>query len=261
MGLLMSLLLLLVQAPAGTISDGALRDALTTKYVKKLVTIRGFPTGTRHEFDAAGLLIDATPGVFTLDGHLRVESVNVSPDRVEIRGRQAYLEYDAKTRKLEESIGGSRMTLEFPRNAGVSVERAIEAALVFFDGLPKLVPAYWEKFLSGNGELETVVDPATGAAVPRASEAQGLVPKATKQNSPVYPNAVKPLAVTGTVLLRVIVDEQGKPQVADIVTPVGFGLDQAAIDAVNQWEFEPARKDGKGVKVYFRVRVNFSPPR
>jgi len=252
-------LLLLLQAPTGAISDGALRDALTVKYAKKLATVRGFPTGTRFQFDAVGMLIGGTPGVFTLDGHLRVESVNVSPDRVEVRGRQAFLEYDAKTRNLEESIGGSRMTLEFAREPGVSVERAIEAALVSFDGLPKLVPAYWTKFLSGNGELETVVDSATGVAVPRASEAQGLVPKATKQIPPVYPNAVKPLAVTGTVILRVIVDEQGKPQVADIVTPVGYGLDQAAIDAVNQWEFEPARKDGNGVKVYFRVRVNFSP--
>ena len=260
MRLLISLLLLL-QAPAGPSADGALRDALTAKYAKKFVTVRGFPAGTKLQFDAAGALIGSVPGVFTLDGNLHVESVNVSPDRVELRGRQAFLEYNAKSRKLEESIGGSRMTVEFARKFDTAVERGIEAALVSFDGLPNLVPAYWAKFLSGNGELEAVVDPVTGVAVPRASEAQGLVPKAVKQTAPVYPKTVQSLAVTGTVILRVIVDEVGKPRVADIVTPLGFGLDQAAIDAVNQWEFEPARKDGKGVQVYFRVRVNFSPPR
>jgi outer membrane biosynthesis protein TonB len=43
---------------------------------------------------------------------------------------------------------------------------------------------------------------------------------------------------------------------------VGFGLDQAAIDEINNsWEFEPARKDGMPVKVYFRIRINFNPPR
>jgi TonB family protein len=255
------ILLLLLQAPAGINSDGALRDSLTAKYAKKLVTVRGFPTGTRLQFDAAGALVDATPGVFTLDGHFHVDSVNVSPERVELRGHQAFLEYNARTKKLEESVGPSRMTLEFARKAGNPVEPAIETALIGFEGLPKLVPGYWTKFLSGAGELDTVVDPVTGVAVPRASEAQGLVPKPVKQGTPAYPKIVQPLAVTGSVILRVIVDEAGKPQVADIVTPIGFGLDQSAIDAVNQWEFEPARKDGKGVKVYFRVRVNFSPPR
>jgi TonB family protein len=254
-------LLLLLQVPAGNLSDGALRESLNAAYSKKLVTVRGFPTGTKLQFDADGLLIAGIPGVFTLDGNVHVDSVNVAPDRVEFRGRQAFLEYNAKTRKLEESIGNNRMTLEFARKAGVSVEKGIGAALVSFDGLPKLVPPYWAKFLSGNGELEAVIDPKTGIAVPRASEAQGLVPKNVKQISPVYPKAVQPLGMSGSSILRVIVDELGKPQVADIVTPIGFGLDQAAIDAVNQWEYEPAQKDGKGVKVYFRVRVNFTPPR
>jgi TonB family protein len=260
MRLLISLLLLL-QLPAGPVSDGALRDSLTARYAKKLVTVRGFPTGTKLQFDTEGALIGGTPGVFTLDGNLRVESVDVSPDRVEFRGRQAFLEYNERTRRLEEAVRGSRMTLEFARKAGTPVERGIEAVLVPFEGLSKLVPAYWTKFLSGDGELDAVVDPVTGVPVPRASEAQGLVPRATKQTTPVYPPAVQPFAVAGTVVLRVTVDEQGKPRVSDIVTPIGFGLDQAAIDAVNQWEFEPARKDGKGVKVYFRVRVNFNPPR
>lgn len=262
MRLLISLLLLL-QAPTGIVSDGALKDSLTARYAKKFFTVRDFPTGTRLSFDADGkLLAGGTPGVFTLDGSLRVDSVNVGADRVELRGQHAFLQYNTRTRKLEESLSGNRMTLEFARKAGTPVERSIDAALVTFEGLVKIVPAYWEKFLTGNGELEAVIDPATGVAVPRASEPQGLVPKALegKQPAPAYPKGVQLVGVR-TVILRVVVDERGKPQVADIVGPVGFGLDQAAIDAVHQWEFEPARKDGKGVKVYFRIRVNFSPPR
>src|SRR5689334_5124105 len=89
--------LLLLQAPAGSLSDASLRDTLTAKYVKKFVAVRGFPTGTRHQFDASGSLVGAVPGVFTLDGGLHVESVYVSPDRVELRGRQAFLEYNTRT--------------------------------------------------------------------------------------------------------------------------------------------------------------------
>ena len=255
-------LIILLQAPAGTVSDSALRDALTAKYARKLMTVRGFPTGTRLEFDPAGALTaGATLGVFTLDGHIHIESVNVQQDQVEIRGRQAFLEYNPKTRKLAEYVGSKRMTLQFPRKAGIAVERSIDNALVPFDGLPKLVPGYWEKFLSGAGELRPVVDPVTGVAVPRASQEEGLVPKAVKQTNPEYPEEVESLGISGSTILRVIVDESGKPMVADVVVPIGFGLDRAAIDAVNNWEFEPARKDGKPVKVYIRVRVNFTPPR
>jgi TonB family protein len=256
-------LLLLLQAPTGAVSDVALRDSLTSKYTKKFFALKNFPTGTQFRFDADGTpLVPLNPGVFTLDGGLRVESVNVNPERVEIRGRQTFLRFNATTRKLEEAAIGPRMTLEFARKAGTPAETGIDAVLIPFDGLAKVVPAYWAKFLSGTGVPDTIVDPATGVVIPRASEAQGLVPRATKQPTPLYPAALRTMGIVGEVVLRVVVDERGKPQVADVAEPFGYGLDQSAIDAIqNSWEFEPARKDGKPVKVYFRVRIRFSPPR
>jgi TonB family protein len=59
-------------------------------------------------------------------------------------------------------------------------------------------------------------------------------------------------------VLRVIVDESGKGQVADSATPGGFDLDHAAIVAIDKWQFEPARQDGKPLKVYIRVRFDFN---
>jgi TonB family protein len=262
MRLLISLLLLL-QAPTGAVSDSALRDSLTSKYTKKYFAVKNFPSGTRLRFDANGALLEGgTPGSFTLDGGIRIEQINVSPDRVEVRGRQTFLEFNTKSRRLEESATGPRMTLEFARKADVPVEKAMDTALIPFEGLSKVVPAYWTKYLTGIGGLEAVVDPVTGVAVARASQDQGLVPKAIKQPTPQYPQALRVLGIKGTVVLRVIVDEKGKLHVADIAEPFGFGLDQSAIEAVhNQWEFEPALKDGKPVKVYMRVRVDFNPPR
>jgi TonB family protein len=256
-------LLLLLQAPTSAVSDAALRDALTAKYARKFYAVKNFPTGTQFRFAADGTPVEpVTPGAFTLDGGIRVESVNVSPDRIEIRGRQTFLRFNPTLRKLEEAALGPRMTLEFARRAGAPVEAGIDAVLIPFDGLAKVVPAYWGKFLSGTGGPEAIVDPVTGVAIPRASEAQGLVPRSIKQPPPEYPEALRTLRIAGDVVLRVIVDEKGKPLVADIAEPVGFGLDQAAIDIIHKsWEFEPAKKDGKPVKVYFRIRVNFNPPR
>jgi periplasmic protein TonB len=36
-----------------------------------------------------------------------------------------------------------------------------------------------------------------------------------------------------------------------------MGLDQAALDAVRQWKFEPATRAGEPVDVYYNLTVNF----
>jgi len=254
-------LLLLLQA-AGADSDRTIQDTLNTKYARKLFTVRDFPIGQRLVFDAEGkLLSGGSPGVFTLDGSIRVDSVRVQPDKVEIRGRHAFLNFNSRTKKLEEFISNDAMRLEFARKAGSSVEAGIDAALLPLERLTTSVPPYWVRFLEGKTDLQPVVDPVTKVLVPRASESQNLLPRNTRQVTPLYPLALKPYGITGSVLLHVIVDERGKPSVADIIEPAGFGLDQAAVEAVQQWEYDPARQDGKPVKVYFRVRINFSPPR
>ena len=254
-------MLLLLQA-AGTDSDKSLQDALNSRYARKLLTVRDFLIGPRLLFDSDGKYISGgSPGVFTLDGTIRVDSIKVNPDRVEIRGRQSFLNYNVRTQMLEEFQGNNTIRLEFARKPGVPMEPGIDAVLLPLDRLAALVPAHWTRFLQGKVNPQPVVDPVTGVLVPRASETQKLVPRLIRQVTPQYPLALKPYGITGSVLLHVIVDENGKATVADIMEPAGFGMDHAAIEAVQQWEYEPARAEGKPVKVYFRVRVNFSPPR
>jgi len=42
-----------------------------------------------------------------------------------------------------------------------------------------------------------------------------------------------------------------------IVSPIGYGLDELAVEAVRTWKFEPARKDGQPVSVAINVEVAF----
>jgi TonB family protein len=42
-----------------------------------------------------------------------------------------------------------------------------------------------------------------------------------------------------------------------VARSLGMGLDQKAIEAVRQWKFEPAMKDGRPVAVQINVEVNF----
>jgi TonB family protein len=253
-------LFLFAQAPADT--DSQIRDRLTIKYGGKLFTIRSTPSGTRLRFDADGkLLTAAVAGMFTLDGHIHVESINVRGDRIEIAGQRSFLSYNAKSARLEEYPTRESFRLEFSRKAGVAPEAGIDAVLLPLEEFVKTLPPYWLRLVNGTPILDTITDPETGETVPRASEAQKLTPISTRRLSPGYPPGLNEYAIAGSVVLRVIIDEKGKTKVVDIVTPMGFGLDQAAINAVHRWEYEPAKRDGTPVKVYVRVQFNFTAPR
>jgi len=54
-----------------------------------------------------------------------------------------------------------------------------------------------------------------------------------------------------------VVSADGKPQQIRVQRPLGMGLDEKAIEAVRQWRFEPAKKDGQAVPVMINVEVNF----
>lgn len=74
---------------------------------------------------------------------------------------------------------------------------------------------------------------------------------------PEYSEEARKAKFQGTVVLSIIVDEQGLPRGFKVVRPLGLGLDDRAIEAVKKWRFRPAYKDGKPVAVMASVEVNF----
>jgi TonB family protein len=42
-----------------------------------------------------------------------------------------------------------------------------------------------------------------------------------------------------------------------IIRPIGFGLDNEAVEAVRRWKFEPGKKAAEPVAVLATVEVNF----
>lgn len=253
-------LLLLAQAPASSETDRALQDRLALNYVNKVFWVRDFRSGGRWRFDADGTLLEGgDAGVFGIDGSIHVDSVRVSPKRIELRGRRAFLVFDPKSGRMEPFLGDEESRVEFARKPDVPPERAIDEALLTREELPALLPAYWERFVTGSRERPRIVDPKTGVAIPTADPALGMSPRILKRVAPVYPAEAKRYKVSGSVVVRVVVDELGKGQVVDLAAPAGFGLEQVAIDAIDGWAFEPARFEGKPVKVYIRVRFDFNP--
>jgi len=74
---------------------------------------------------------------------------------------------------------------------------------------------------------------------------------------PEYSEEARKAKFQGTVLLYVEVDEKGLPRNIKVIRPLGLGLDQKAIEAVEKWKFSPGKKDGKPVAVQAQIEVNF----
>ena len=80
-----------------------------------------------------------------------------------------------------------------------------------------------------------------------------------KTVAPTYPRAARDAARQGRVLLRVLVDEAGLSAAVDVAQSSGHAdLDTAAIEAVRQWRFVPARLQGQAVQAYVLVPVRFA---
>ncbi len=62
----------------------------------------------------------------------------------------------------------------------------------------------------------------------------------------------------GVCLISLIVDTQGNPQNIRVARALGMGLDEKAIEAIRQYKFKPAMKDGKTpVPVMITIEVDF----
>ncbi|WP_266183336.1 energy transducer TonB [Dyella humicola] len=75
-----------------------------------------------------------------------------------------------------------------------------------------------------------------------------------------YPPQALHAHMEGTVLLRVLVDEQGVPQDVVIAKSSGYALlDRSAREQVLKgWKFEPAMANGRAIRAWARVPVSFN---
>jgi TonB family protein len=89
-------------------------------------------------------------------------------------------------------------------------------------------------------------------------EQLGLPPlEGLSKLGPIYPQAAREAGVDGVVILAVLVDSRGWVRDIQVRKSIPM-LDQAAIDAVRQWRFEPFVWNGKPAATWTRVPVKFS---
>jgi periplasmic protein TonB len=117
-------------------------------------------------------------------------------------------------------------------------------------------------------QIEEVVAPPTEVASVPSANAIAAAPmqsggaaqqlKTTNRVEPAYPPTSRRLGEEGTVRLRVLVDENGRPRDVNVVNSSGFErLDRAAIDAVKRWRFVAATDGSKSITAWTQVAITF----
>lgn len=105
--------------------------------------------------------------------------------------------------------------------------------------------------------------PAPTAALARPSAAsEGVTqyarPQGGYQVRPAYPAVPRRLGIQGTTLLRVHVQADGR--IGEVLVEKSAGhpeLDDAAVDAVKRWRFEPARRGAEAIAMWVLLPVEF----
>jgi periplasmic protein TonB len=108
------------------------------------------------------------------------------------------------------------------------------------------------------GVVGGVVGGLSDSAPPAAVRVGGNIkePKKIKDVLPTYPAIARTARVQGQVILECTISPQGR--VADVRVQRGVPLlDQAAIDAVRQWQYSPTLLNGVPVPVIMTVTVTF----
>ena len=102
--------------------------------------------------------------------------------------------------------------------------------------------------------------PAPTPVVTAPSKTDVSIPASysASNQKPTYPNMSKRLGEQGTVVLRVLVKADGNAGEVEVKSSSSYPrLDQAAIDAVKTWRFNPAKIDGKATDEWYQVPIPF----
>ncbi|MEX2670650.1 MAG: energy transducer TonB [Phycisphaeraceae bacterium] len=99
-------------------------------------------------------------------------------------------------------------------------------------------------------------------AGPMAEDEVDQPPRPLAMPRPGYPRAAERRRVSGSVTLRILINDNGRVEQSEIVDVTGHAaFEQAVLDVVNRWRFRPAQHDGRTVRTWGELTINFQPER
>jgi protein TonB len=82
-------------------------------------------------------------------------------------------------------------------------------------------------------------------------------PQSIRQVNPQYTDAARQARISGVVIMAAVIHKDGSISVTRFIQTVGYGLDENAKSAIEQWRFCPGTNSGQAIDVSLTVQVNF----
>ncbi|MHB8830187.1 MAG: energy transducer TonB [Syntrophales bacterium] len=112
---------------------------------------------------------------------------------------------------------------------------------------PGEIPATGSSIASGSNAGGHTPDGTDGSAPLETSFGETNAPTFLHREIPVYPSFARRQGKEGRVVLTLLIDQTGKVKKIVITEPAGYGLTEAAIEAVRKSTFAPASVNGRKV--------------
>src|SRR4051812_44246501 len=243
-----------------------LEKDLRERFEKRVLLIRHFYEGPLLRYDDSLKAIRAPEGTWTVSGYVQIKKIQVKDGGVVIEGRRLAAIYDEKQHNMRLVRYDEPVIIKLTARSDDDARKKVAQIFVGnSDDIVALVPSYWRHY----AETHEIADLSKGPKQPLGAPPEshngvyrvgGEVspPRPTYHPESSFTEFARRFHIQGHTAVSLTVDENGEPQDISIVKPLGAGLDEAAVQAVKQWRFEPGRKLGQPVKVRVVIEVSYS---
>jgi len=262
----------IVSSAPAVAPDSDFRKELRKQYEGNLLLLSVPSSFDVVHFDDSGSPTRPSAGEpWTTAGLIRADKVDVLGGQVVIDGRRELvaLAAHASAKKLV-SVTTDRavhLSIDLPREQpDLRARHEFLARILSMEEVPRRIESAWRADIdlsrgSGTGKAfppDGKIGTLDGDRAVYAWES-GLVskPKAIYKPGPHYAENALIKNVSGTIRVRVIVNEKGFPEIMEIVEHLREGLDVNALSAVSQWRFEPGLRDGVATASVVVVELKF----
>lgn len=261
--LLFHFLIGMVTAQTGISSH--LESDLRRDFEKKAVLVRHFYEGSLLRYDDSLRPVGAPEGSWTVTGYVEIKQLRIENDVVTIEGRRLAAIYDEKQRNMRLARYDEPVLFKIPVRSDDDARRKFDQIFVTIGEDPAtLVPSHWRHY----AETHEIVDlrkPLKDQPTMQRTLREGVYqvggeispPRPIYRPEPTFTAFARRFHIQGQTAILMTLNEKGEPEDLSIVKPLGAGLDEAAVQTVKQWRFEPALRRGEPVKVRIMVEVAY----
>jgi TonB family protein len=256
-------LLTLTLCISSTMYAQSTEEGIAARLFNKPLYLRGSYHEDNLHFDAAGkLLSTSTPLAFTLCG-VDIWKVQLQPDKLILEGKRVGIEFVGDVPKRVQ-LKGSGFSIK-----GESIHIEIDGAqdfgpalnAIFANGLADLAPSlpdYWQPYAHKHFLVPVDTAPPLKPK-PKPDKSAGAItaPILIKSAEAQWSQPAHVLRYSGSSLINFVIAKDSSLQDFSIVRPIGMGLDEQAIAAVNQYVFQPAVQNGDPIAVEINIEVHF----